>query len=175
MGKIIAFGASYSRQSINREFARYAASYFEQHEVELLDLNDYDLPIFTEDFEKERGQPAAAPKFVSKIEEADLLIISIAEHNGNFTAAFKNLFDWASRVKLKMFEGKKILLLSTSPGGRGAKSAFDLAMDRFPRHGGEIIAGFSLPSFYKTYSFNHGILEEDIKADFLKVMNTVKI
>jgi chromate reductase len=117
--KIIAFGASYSRASINKEFAAFAATQFGTHEVEVLDLNDYSLPLFTVDVEKELGQPQAAKDFVAKMEEADALIISVTEHNGNFSAAFKNLFDWASRVKLNMFEGKRMLLLSTSPGQGG--------------------------------------------------------
>ena len=44
--KIIAFGASSSKNSINKQFATYAAHQFKNVSVEILDLNDYEMPIF---------------------------------------------------------------------------------------------------------------------------------
>lgn len=43
--KIIAFGGSNSTQSINKHLATYAASLFENAEVEVLDLNDFAMPF----------------------------------------------------------------------------------------------------------------------------------
>ena len=106
MMKIMAFGASYSKQSINKQFAEFAASQFSDATIEVLDLNQYQLPLFTVDIESELGSPAPVKAFLEKIEEADLLIISMAEHNGSYTVAFKNLFDWTSRLKMKLFEHK---------------------------------------------------------------------
>ncbi|MBV8251422.1 MAG: NAD(P)H-dependent oxidoreductase [Chitinophaga sp.] len=164
--KIVAFGASYSKNSINKKLAIYAASFFKKSEIEILDLNDYLLPLFTVDVEKEIGVPQAVKNFIAKLDEADLLIISLAEHNGSYTAAFKNLFDWTSRFKMKMFEGKKMLLLSTSPGPRGGLSALEAAMSRFPRHGAEIIGYFSLPKFDENFSAEEGISNTAIKQEF---------
>jgi NAD(P)H-dependent FMN reductase len=172
--KIIAFGASYSRASINKEFAAFAATQFGTHEVEVLDLNDYSLPLFTVDVEKELGQPQAAKDFVAKMEEADALIISVTEHNGNFSAAFKNLFDWASRIKLNMFEGKRMLLLSTSPGQGGGQYALEIARGRFPRHGGIVVAHFSLPKFGDNYVKGQGIMHEALRGEFEAALQTMK-
>ena len=52
MKKIIAFGASSSKQSINKQLATYAANQFENTSIEILDLNDYEMPIFSIDKEK---------------------------------------------------------------------------------------------------------------------------
>lgn len=49
MKKIIAFGASSSKTSINKELATYAAHQFQNASVEVLDLNDYEMPIFSTD------------------------------------------------------------------------------------------------------------------------------
>src|SRR5690606_40275669 len=87
--KILAFGASYSQTSINKEFATYAASKFEDANVEILDLNNYQLPLLTIELENEIGHPAVAKEFVNKLAEAELIIISLSEHNGSYTAAFK--------------------------------------------------------------------------------------
>ncbi len=171
--KIIAFGASYSTTSINRQLAAYAAKQFDAPgvEIEVLSLLDFIVPMFTVDVEAAKGHPEGAKQFVAKLEEADLLVISMSEHNGSYQAAFKNLFDWASRIKAKTFENTKMLLLSTSPGARGGQSVLAHALDRFPRHGAEIVASFSLPSFKDNFSEENGITNTELANDFAAVID----
>ena len=172
--KIIAFGASYSKQSINKQFAAHATQHFAHAEIEVLDLNDYPLPLFTVDVEAEKGHPQVIDRFLAKIAEADLLIISMSEHNGSYTAAFKNLLDWTSRKKMKLFQEKKVLLISTSPGPRGGAGSISAAKIRFPIHGADIIADFSLPSFEQNFNRESGIVHPELKAKFLDVIESVK-
>lgn len=169
--KVIAFGASYSKDSINRKFAAYATQYIPASDIEVLDLGAFPLPLYTTDLEAAIGQPREALDFIAKLDEADLLVVSLAEHNGSYTTAFKNLFDWASRAKMNMFEGKKMLLLSTAPGPRGGLSVLQAAAQRFPIHGAEIVGTFSLPQFHDTFSEGIGILNEDLKQQFEKVID----
>lgn len=145
--KIIAFGASPSKNSINKKLATYAASLFTNAEVEVLDLNNYQMPLFSVDIEVEIGQHELAKAFLAKIESADFLVVSLAENNGNYSAAFKNIFDWCSRITPKVFQEKPMLLLATSPGARGGASVLEIAKTAFPRYGADIKATFSLPSF----------------------------
>jgi chromate reductase, NAD(P)H dehydrogenase (quinone) len=171
--KIIAFGASYSKHSINKRFATYVARQFGNHNLEILDLNEYDLPLFTVDVLAESGLPEMAKQFVQKLDDADFIIISLSEHNGSYSAAFKNLFDWASRVKRNMFENKKMLLLSASDGARGGASVMAAAIDRFPRHGALLIGSFSLPDFYQNFNDNEGITDVDLKEKLLGLIDQV--
>lgn len=120
--KILTFGASNSKTSINKALAQFTATLVPGAEIEVLDLSDYDLPIFSEDLEKDIGQPPAARKFFEKIGGADEVIVSFAEHNGSYSAAYKNLFDWASRIDQKVFQDKPTVFLATSPGPGGAGS-----------------------------------------------------
>lgn len=174
--KIIAFGASYSKQSINKKFAAYTAKLFsDKGDIEVLDLNDYALPLFTVDVEAEIGYPEAVHNFIAKIKSADFLVISMTEHNGNHSAAFKNLFDWTSRVEGKIFDGKKMFLISTSPGGRGGKSSLEIAKNRFPLHGAEIIESFSLPKFYENFTEIDGIINEELHKEFSQLVEKVKL
>nr|WP_315220967.1 NAD(P)H-dependent oxidoreductase [uncultured Flavobacterium sp.] len=145
--KIIAFGGSNSQQSINKHLATYAASLFENAEVEVLDLNNYAMPLFSVDLEKEVGQHELAKAFLKKIETADILVVSLAENNGNYSVAFKNIFDWCSRIMKEVFQQKPMLLLATSPGPRGGASVLEIANNAFPRYGAQIKATFSLPAF----------------------------
>jgi chromate reductase len=96
--KILTFGASHAKTSINKALARFTATLVPGAEIDVLDLSDYDLPIYSEDLEKQIGHPPAAKAFFEKIGSADGVIVSFAEHNGSYTATYKNLFDWASRI-----------------------------------------------------------------------------
>lgn len=147
MKKIIAFAGSSSQNSINKKLATYAAHLFQNTSVEVLDLNDYEMPIYSTDREKENGVPQLAIDFFTKITQADIVVVSLAEHNGAYTTAFKNVFDWVSRHNNKLFQQKPVLLLATSPGPRGGMGVLEIAKDRFPRHDAQLIGAFSLPSF----------------------------
>lgn len=105
--KVLAFAASTSTQSINKQLVTYAVSMLADATTEVIDLNDYALPVFSVDVEQELGQPENAVRFFNKIGEADAVVISFAEHNGSYSAAYKNLFDWASRINQKVFQGKR--------------------------------------------------------------------
>lgn len=165
MKKIIALGASNSKKSINKAFAIYAANKINNVEVQVLDLNDYPLPIYGIDEENENGIPENVKKFDQQIEGADGIVISMAEHNGSYTAAFKNVFDWLSRISQKVWKDKPILLLATSPGGRGGASILQTAKTSFPFFGGNVIADFSLPAFRKNFSDNE-ISNSEFKEQF---------
>lgn len=172
--KIIAFGASNSSTSINKRLASYTATLFKNTEIEILDLNDFTVPTYAIDIEKNEGIPKAAIDFYNKIGEADLLIISMAEHNGNYTAAFKSILDWMSRIEGKLFQGKKMLLLSTSPGARGASSVLEISKDRFPRHDANLVGTFSLPSFYENFDYDKGIVtNEDFDKQLKELIQTI--
>lgn len=148
---VLAFAASNSKHSINRTLAVYAAGKIQAASVEVLDIHDYEMPIFSEDREKELGQPEPAQQFLDRISEADALIIAYAEHNGSFTAAYKNLVDWASRIERKVFQDKPTLMLATSPGGGGGANVLALAENSAPYFGADVKARLSVPSFHKNF------------------------
>ena len=161
MKKIIAFAGSNSKQSINKQLVTYTSSLLNDTMAEVIDLNDYELPLFSVDIEKEQGYPENARKFLSKIKDSDGILISLAEHNGAYTAVFKNLLDWMSRIEAKTFYGKPMLLMATSNGARGGRSVLDIALSRFPRHDANIVGEFSLPEFKSNFS-NGKIVNEEL-------------
>lgn len=149
--KLIAFGASTSKKSINRSLAAYAASLVDGADVEVLDLNDFEIPLFSEDKEADLGQPQAAKDFLAKIEGADGVIVSFAEHNGSYSAAYKNLFDWASRIDTKVFQNTPTVYLATSPGAGGAKTVLNAATTSASHFGADLRASISVPGFYDVF------------------------
>lgn len=172
--KIIAFGASSSKNSINRQLATFAANQFQNASVEILDLNNYEMPIFSVDKEKENGIHPLAQEFYSKLGSADLIIISFAEHNGNYSSAFKNILDWTSRINAKTFQEKPMLLLATSPGARGGSSVLEIATKRFPFQGGIVKGSFSLPSFFENFDVVNGIIHPEYKNQLLEIVNSTE-
>jgi len=164
--KVLAFAASNSRQSINKQLVSYAGNILkggliENVELEIIDLNDFEMPIFSVDREQESGIPSQAHDFYKKIGEADALLISYAEHNGTYTAAYKNLYDWASRIDMKVFQGKVMVLLATSPGPGGASNVLAAAKKSAPYFGGEVKADLSIPSYFDQVDGESGQVTND--------------
>ena len=161
MNNIIAFGASNSSRSINRQLADWAAQHA-GYNYDLLDLNDFELPIFSIDREEDQGIPQLAHDFKALVKNSSGIIISFAEHNGGYSAAFKNIMDWISRIEKAIWDNKPMLVLATSPGGRGGKSVLDIVINTFPHRGAKIAANFSLPSFNQNFDETQGITDQEL-------------
>ncbi|MFT5885577.1 MAG: chromate reductase [Arcticibacterium sp.] len=164
--KILAFGASNSRNSINKKLAIFTAKEIDRAELRILDLNDFEMPIFSADREAETGIPKLAHDFKEATKWADGIVVSFAEHNGAYSTAFKNIFDWVSRIEKSFWNDKPLFLLATSPGARGGKSVLDIAFKRFSYGYEPIIAVFSLPSFYANFKEEEGILDSELDTSF---------
>ena len=168
--KIVAYGASSSSTSINKALATYTAGLVEGAEVKVLDINDYDVPMFSEDLEKEVGQAEGAKEFLSDLAEADAFVISFAEHNGHYPAAYKNLFDWSTRIDRALFKDKPAVYLATSPGPGGAKSVLAAAEGSAPFFGGNVKATLSVPSFYDKFDMEAGQATDEALIAELKAL-----
>lgn len=153
---VLAFAASNSRNSINKKLVTYAAGMAEagvvdDAQVEIIDLNDYEMPLYSVDREQENGIPEQAQRFYEKIGDADALLIAFAEHNGFYTSAYKNLFDWTSRIDMKLYQDKPAVLLASSPGPRGGSHVLQVAIESAPFFGMDVRANLSIPRFYETF------------------------
>ncbi|WGY47561.1 NADPH-dependent FMN reductase [Vibrio sp. ABG19] len=159
--KVIAFGASTSSTSINKALATYTAGLVDGADVKVLNISDYSVPMFSEDLEKEIGQAEGAQAFLRDLADADALVISYAEHNGHYPAAFKNLFDWATRIDREVFKNKPAVYLSTSPGPGGAQSVLAAAVGSAPFFAGNVKASLSVPNFYDVFDLEAGQVKDD--------------
>lgn len=162
MKKIITIAGSNSQKSINKSLMTYVSSLIKNVEFISIDLNDFVLPIYGVDYEAENGIPTAVKRLDELLNTADGFVISLAEHNGSYAAVFKNTIDWLSRVNMKIWREKPMLLMATSPGGRGGTAVLQSAKAYFPYLGGKVIADFSLPNFYDNFS------EDEISDNELK-------
>ena len=167
MKKIVIIGASSSSNSINRNAANSISVDKETFE---LDLRSYEMPIYSEDLHRSSGIPEKALGFKREISNSDALVISLAEHNGSYTAAFKNVYDWISVIEADVWCSKPILLLSTSTGARGGKTVLETAYNRFSRNYKHEIPFFSLPSFNDNFDSVEGIIDVRLNQDFQSIL-----
>ncbi|WP_318473730.1 NADPH-dependent FMN reductase [Photobacterium leiognathi] len=169
--KLLAFAATNSQQSINRALVTYAASQVNADEVEILDLNDFEMAIYSIDRENASGIPEQAQLFFDKIGQADAILISFAEHNGTYSAAYKNIFDWASRINQKFYQQKPVIMLATSPGPGGAKNVLDTAVTSAPFFDANVVGSLSIPSFYENFDLEkQTLINEELNSQLISLV-----
>jgi NAD(P)H-dependent FMN reductase len=141
-------------------------------DVDSIDLKEYDLPVYSMDIENTSGIPSQVEELYEIISSYDNMIIAVNEHNWSLSAFFKNILDWLSRHNSKFLEGKKLFILSTSPGRGGAGFANEYAVKMLPKFGAEVTSHFALASFNHSFSEERGIYDEDQAKAFEKALNT---
>lgn len=170
MKNIVTIGGSNSKSSINKVLAEYVGSLVNNVELTNVDLNNFEMPLFSVDVEAQIERPLGVKELNEIIEKADGFVISLAEHNGAYSTAFKNAFDWLSRIDGKVWKDKPMLLLATSPGARGGQTVLEVAAGRFPYMGAQIIGSLSVPSFFE--NFKEGkIVNTDLKSAIEKMVS----
>jgi len=176
MSKIIAFSGSNSSTSINEQLIQYVSSIKEG--VEVIDLKDFEPPMYSSDLEGEVGTHQKIKDLVTKLSEVDGVILSTPEHNSMPPAFFKNILDWLSRTGATYLDGKKYLqykkaiVMSSGPGGGGAKGAQALVQKMIGYAGAEVVGNFSLPSFYENFK-DGKIVNEDLNKELLDVLSKI--
>jgi len=118
--RILAFAGSLRKDSYNKRVAENAAAgaITAGAEVRILDLKEFELPVFDADlFDSVAGDPHALeasggkvggphakpmPEGLLRLKEhfrwADGWIVSTPMHNGTYTASLHNLIDWLTRM-----------------------------------------------------------------------------
>ena len=182
--KLLAFAASNSSQSINRQLVDYAIRLLtegqtegvpaDEVEISTIDLNDFEMPIYSIDRQNADGIPQPAHDFYDTIGAADALLISFAEHNGSYTVAYKNVFDWASRINMRVYHDKPIVMLSTSPGGGGGGFVLRTAGHLAGYFGNEVLASLAIPRFGENFDTEAGVVSDpDLDAQLRDALATL--
>jgi NAD(P)H-dependent FMN reductase len=146
---IILLAGSNSPHSINQLLVEWVARLLEAKSPMIIQTANFELPLYSTAQEK-KGFPSGLPAFIDQLAIADTLVIAVPEHNGSLPAFFKNVLDWVSRFPSgrSVFEGKKVHLLSASPG-RGGSGAIQHTSDILQKLGAAIIQKLPLPHFYE--------------------------
>ncbi len=178
--RILAFAASTSSRSINKQLVGYAAALVDEGllgtgpTVDVIDIGHYEMPIYSIDRQEADGIPEPAHRFLGEIAGSDALVVSFAEHNGYYTAAYKNLYDWVSRIDRKVYQEKPMVMLSTSPGGRGAAGVLERAVAVAERQGADVRAALPVPNFGDVFDVDSGrLIDAETDAAFRTAISTL--
>jgi NAD(P)H-dependent FMN reductase len=124
--RILAFAGSARRDSFNKKLVAIAAAGARSAgaDATVIDLAEYELPLFNQDLEAEKGLPANAVGLKKLFADHHGLLIACPEYNSSITPLLKNTIDWVSRqapgeASLAAYKGKLAALMSASPGALG--------------------------------------------------------
>ncbi|MEZ5341403.1 MAG: NAD(P)H-dependent oxidoreductase [Acidimicrobiales bacterium] len=153
--KLLAFAGSLSRDSINGKLVAVALDIIANDhrsdiDVDLLDLNDYEMALYSPE-RQAVGIPPEAQRFYDKIGDADGILMSLPEYNGSYSAAFKNVFDWVSRIDRQMYQHKPTVILAASPGPRAGAGVLGSATMTAPFFGADLRGSLGVGSFHDNY------------------------
>ncbi len=127
MERILVFAGSVRNQSTNKHLATLAARAINAAGAQstLIDLGDYELPIYNGDDEAANGIPESAKALKALFFSHHGLFIASPEYNSSFSPLLKNALDWVSRphakdeLPLAAYRGKVAGLGAVSPGVLG--------------------------------------------------------
>ncbi|MGB0868933.1 MAG: NADPH-dependent FMN reductase [Flavobacteriales bacterium] len=146
MKKIMALSGSKNTQSVNYKLVNLLINDFEN--VWLKDLRTLEIPVYSQDLEREHGIPNAITDLINEMKVYDAFIVNTNEHNGYLSAFFKNIIDWMSRADSNFMGNKPVFLISSSPGAKGGASALESLSKLMGYFGGEVEAKIALPNVY---------------------------
>lgn len=123
---IAAFSGSAREGSFNQRTVEVAAKAAEQAgaSITLVNLGDYEMPIYHGDEESAHGLPQGAREFQGLLFRSHGILVSSPEYNGFMTPLLLNALSWASRNTggfpgMMLFNDLVVGLMAASPGGLG--------------------------------------------------------
>ena len=114
--KLLGISGALRANSTNTKLLREAARLFGPCTLSMADLR---MPLYDGDLEAASGMPPEADLLRQQISNADGILLSSPEYNGNIPGVLKNALDWISRAKPNVLEGKPLALMSAAAGRAG--------------------------------------------------------
>lgn len=148
---MLVFVGSNSSKSINEQLTKAVLKELNVTHT-FIDLKTLDIPLFSEDLEREIKSPKGIVSLKDQIEAFEHIFITTNEHNGNLSAFFKNIIDWLSRADKSFLQGKKVFILSTSNGKRGGLGANESLQKMIERFGCEVYESYAFSSFSENFN-----------------------
>jgi NAD(P)H-dependent FMN reductase len=125
--KILALSGSVREKSFNSQLLDIAVTGAKSAgaEVTVVNLRDYDMPLFNQDTEYQEGAPDAVVQLKNLMIQHQGLLIASPEYNGFPSPLLKNMLDWMSRQQneheppMFAYNGKIAAVMAASPGAGG--------------------------------------------------------
>jgi NAD(P)H-dependent FMN reductase len=176
MTQLLIFAGSARKASTNKQLAALAARIAKDAgaQVTLIDLADFDMPIYNGDIEAETGLPENAKRLKQLFVEHDGFFIASPEYNSSIAPVLKNALDWISRPHtenepgLWAFKGKVAAIGAVAPGALGGLRGLVPLRMMLGNIGVTVVpAQTAVPDGFNAFDKN-GALVADMPAGMLK-------
>ena len=118
MKNIAIISASVRTGRLSHRVALYFKGYLEENNLaaaEIVDLKEYNFPVFNERLRLQKEPSPAAMEFAGKVKTADGIIIATPEYNGGYPASLKNVVD----LLYEEWHHKPVAISTVSDGNFG--------------------------------------------------------
>lgn len=160
MTTLIAFSGSLRKDSFNTRVLR-ALPALAPDDVHIAFFDTTELPMYNGDLDGETVPPIVAA-LRAAVAEADGVIFATPEYNHSYSAATKNIVDWASRPMMAgAILGKKSMVISTTPGPGGGVHAISATSELLTLLGGTVVGTASAAKIHEKFSPNSDVIVDD--------------
>lgn len=171
MARILVFAGSSRTGAYSKQLARAGAIALDSlsgpQTSNLIDLADFDVPVYNADLEADKGLPQRIRAFKILARQHDGMMIATPEYNGCVPPLLVNLFAWASRPEpnegaSSVFQDKPVALMASSPGGRGGVRVVPRLRDMVSELGMIAVRGFvTVPYADDAFAADGRIADQD--------------
>ena len=180
---ILFISGSTRKDSFNTKLVKFSYNYAISIGIksELVDLANYDIPMYQGDLESENGLPQDVKKLKELFYNSRSLFISTPEYNGFFPPLLKNTIDWLSRSEvedeepLKVFKGKVAMIVATSLGKLGGIRALQHLRVLLNNVGINVLPNeIGIPLAMKNFDKDGNLVDEDLKNILFSHISSLK-
>jgi NAD(P)H-dependent FMN reductase len=159
MPHIAIISASVRLKRNSHRVSLYFKRYLEEKQlatVDLLDLAEYNFPVFTERLKQQTAPTLSVLGFTEKIQSADGVIIVTPEYNGGYPASLKNVID----LLLDEWRRKPVAIVTVTAGAFGGMNVITSLQYSLWK-----IQAWTVPAMFPVAKVTESFNEDGIPAD----------
>jgi chromate reductase, NAD(P)H dehydrogenase (quinone) len=173
--RILIFSGSARSQALSKRLARASLVAVDSaggHGT-LIDLADFEMPLYRADLEASHGLPDATRQLQALIAGHEALLIASPEYNGSMTPLLVNTLAWCSRADahhpsgsgLAIFADKPAAVVGSSPSARGGLRALIHLRDLLGYLGMVVIPQqLAVPRAHQAFDTSDRLIDEGERA-----------
>ena len=178
MTSILIFAGSARQGAFSKQLAAAATTLVADDGCKptLIDLADFDVPLYNADIETATGIPQPVIDFRRLVASHDGMIIATPEYNGFVTPLLLNMLCWASRPSPSddfgtVFQGRPAALVASSPGRLGGVRVIPRLRDMIAELGMVPVPGFvTVPTAALAFTEQGRLVDRKTEDDLISLI-----
>jgi len=182
MVKLLIIPGSTRKEAFSKQFAAAVAKLSlgdDDVEVTVVDLAEYNMPLYDGDLEESEGMPPEAVAFREVVKQHEAVVFVSPEYNASIPAVLKNAIDWLSRPykndpDVAVWAGKVAGLLASSPGALGGMRGLVHLRQILMNVGMQVVSEqFALGTAHEAFDDEGSLKSDRHRAAVAKVVGSV--